>query len=198
MEQYAMDMPELSLPLTTERLLLRPFAEGDFESYAAYHSLPELYRYLYSAVPTRKALEEKFKGMLEAPFKNDGDVFRLAVVTREDETLAGQVTLKLASKAARQGEVGYIFNPAFAGKGYATEAVAKIINVGFSAFRFHRIFARLDAANKGSIGVVERLRLRREAHLRQNDQFDGVWGDEYIYAVLASEWREPTDQTAEP
>ena len=53
---------------------------------------------------------------------------------------------------------------------------------------FHRIFARLDAANQGSVGVVERLGLRREAHLIENDQFNGQWGDEYIYALLAREW----------
>lgn len=188
-----MDFQEIILPLLTERLLLRPFAEGDFESYAAYHSLPEVYRYLYSAVPAGKALEQKFSDMLDAPFASDGDVFRLAVVRCEDKAIIGQVSLKLASKAARQGEVGYIFNPSFAGKGYATEAVAKIIDAGFSGLGFHRIYARLDAANKGSIGVVERLGLRREAHLKQNDQFNGVWGDEYIYAVLASEWQVLTD-----
>jgi RimJ/RimL family protein N-acetyltransferase len=30
--------------------------------------------------------------------------------------------------------------------------------------------------------------LRREAHLIENDQFNGQWGDEYIYALLAREW----------
>jgi len=30
--------------------------------------------------------------------------------------------------------------------------------------------------------------MRREAHLIQNDCFNGVWGDEFIYAVLTAEW----------
>ena len=29
---------------------------------------------------------------------------------------------------------------------------------------------------------------RREAHLIENDRFNGVWGDEYIYALLEREW----------
>lgn len=53
---------------------------------------------------------------------------------------------------------------------------------------FHRIFARIDADNHGSVKVAERLGLRREAHFRQNDRHDGRWGDEFVYAVLAEEW----------
>lgn len=182
-----LDIP--GLPLSTDRLVLRYFAAGDFHAYAAYHSLPEVYRYLYAAAPEGMDLEQQFSNILTAPFEKDGDVFRLAVVHRADNALVGEVLLKLASRSALQAEVGYIFNPAFAGRGYATEAVAGMIEFGFSTFGFHRIFARLDTENKGSVGVVERLGLRREAHLRQNDRFDGKWGDEYIYAILASEWR---------
>lgn len=189
-----MNPQNLNLPVLTERLALRHFAPSDLSQYRAYHSRPEVYRYLYASPPEGRAMEEKFSEILDARFEEDGDVFRLAVVRRDNDVLIGEVLLKLASKDALQGEVGYIFNPDFAGKGYATEAVTAMIEIGFAAFAFHRIFARLDAANKGSVGVVERLGLRREAHLIQNDRFNGVWGDEYIYAVLASEWAVRTDR----
>lgn len=114
---------------------------------------------------------------------------RLAVTRAEDGTLIGEVLLKIASKAVAQAEVGYIFNPGFAGRGFATEAVAAMLSVGFETLDFHRIFARLDTLNAGSVGVVERLKMRREAHLSENDRFEGIWGDEYIYALLKAEWR---------
>ncbi|WP_256137867.1 GNAT family protein [Serratia quinivorans] len=38
--------------------------------------------------------------------------------------------------------------------------------------------------------MVERLGMRKEAHLRQNDRFNGEWGDELIYALLQEEWRQ--------
>jgi len=78
--------------------------------------------------------------------------------------------------------------PKYAGQGYATEAVGALIDLGFRQFEFHRIFARLDVENTASVKVMERLKLRREAHLIENDRFNGVWGSEYIYAVLAQEW----------
>lgn len=183
-----MNLDNLSAAYETDRLLLRPFVVGDQEQYAAYHSQPEVYRYLYMETPTGDALSEQFNQVLNPRFEKDGDVYRLAVVRKEDDAVVGEVLLKLANRNALQGEVGYIFNPAFAGKGYATEAVAAMLRIGFEEVGFHRIFARLDAANAGSVGVVERLGLRREAHLLQNDRFNGQWGDEYVYAMLRSEW----------
>lgn len=178
-----------TLPVTTDRLVLRRFSDSDFPLFAAYHSRKDVYRYLYAAPPEGAALRQKFDKARTAPFAEDGDILKLAVARRDDDRLLGEVLLKLESRAALQAEVGYVFDPEQGGRGYATEAVATMIDIGFSAFGFHRIFARLDALNRGSVGVVERLGLRREAHLVENDRFDGTWGDEYIYAVLAREWR---------
>ncbi|NTG50228.1 GNAT family N-acetyltransferase [Agrobacterium rhizogenes] len=173
---------------STERLILRGFMPEDFEAYSAYRSLPSIYRFLYRDPPSAEALRERFDASLNSYLSEDASSSRWAVLRRKDDILLGEVSLKLTSKAALQAAVGYIFNPAYAGKGYATEAVRAVIDLGFSTFGLHRIFARLDAQNTASVGVVERLGLRREAHLIENDRFNGVWGDEYIYAVLSHEW----------
>ena len=187
-QNQPVNLASLPLPLQCERLELRAFRATDFAAYAAYHAQPDVYRFLYTPAPTGQALQDQFAAVLAQPFAQDGDTLRLAVTRRADGALVGEVLLKIASLAALQAEVGYIFHPDFAGKGYATEAVAAMLGLGFEALGCHRIFARLDALNAGSVGVVERLGLRREAHLIQNDRFNGVWGDEYIYAMLGSEW----------
>lgn len=187
-QSLPVNLARLPLPLATQRLELRALRAADFPAYATYHSRPEVYRFLYAPTPDAQALQAQFAAVLAAPFAQDGDTLRLAVTRRDDGALVGEVLLKIASRAALQAEVGYIFHPDFAGQGYATEAVAAMLGLGFEALGCHRIFARLDALNAGSVGVVERLGLRREAHLLQNDRFEGVWGDEYIYAMLASEW----------
>ncbi len=84
---------------------------------------------------------------------------------RGDRVLLGEVLLKIASADALQAEVGCIFNPAFRGKGIATEAARATIELDFVKLGFQRIFARLDALNRGSVDVVERLKMRKEAHL---------------------------------
>ena len=172
----------------TERLILRPFIASDFPAYAAYHTRSDVYRYLYLSPPDRDTLQRNFTAVIRPVFAKQADEFKLAVVTRDEGVLVGEVVLKFANEYALQGEVGYIFDPTHAGKGYATEATKAIIHYGFNHLGLHRIFARLDTANTGSIGVVERLKLRREAHFIGNDRFNGIWGDEFVYAILDHEW----------
>lgn len=178
----------LALPVASERLLLRRFVPEDFPAFAGWHGRAEVYRHLYQPPPGPEAIRAKFAEALDEPFAGDGDALRLAVAPRAGGAALGQVKLQIASRAALQGEIGYIFHPDAAGRGYATEAAAALLDFGFRDCGFHRLFARLDPENRGSVGVVERLGLRREAHFRQNDRFDGRWGDEMVYAVLRGEW----------
>ncbi|WP_067221145.1 GNAT family N-acetyltransferase [Stappia indica] len=177
-----------ALPLRTARLILRPLEERDFGTYAAYHGRRDVYRFLYSFPPEAQALRQQFDRACQPDLSQDGATTTLAVERSEDGVVLGEVLLKAASTAALQGELGYIFDPAHAGGGYATEAAAEMLRAGFEEIGFHRIFARIDADNHGSVKVAERLGLRREAHFRQNDRHDGRWGDEFVYALLAEEW----------
>jgi RimJ/RimL family protein N-acetyltransferase len=49
------------------------------------------------------------------------------------------------------------------------------------------VYARIDDENLASIRVAERLGMRREAHLLENDLRDGVWSSEVVYALLDRE-----------
>jgi RimJ/RimL family protein N-acetyltransferase len=111
------------------------------------------------------------------------------VVLKESNKLIGDTLLFMRSVEFRQGELGYVFNPAFHGQGYATEAAEVMLNLGFETFHFHRIFARCDPRNTSSYKLMERLGMRREAHFVHNEMFKGEWGDELVYAILENEWR---------
>lgn len=101
----------------------------------------------------------------------------------------GDVLLLWISRSHRQGEIGYIFHPDYGGRGYATEAAEVMLRLGFDELGLHRIMGRLDARNGRSARVLERLGMRREAHLVQNEFVKGEWTDEVVYATLADEWR---------
>lgn len=51
-------------------------------------------------------------------------------------------------------EIGFVFNPTYSGKGYASEAVKHIFDYIFSEHPIHRIQVVLDARNLGSINFV--------------------------------------------
>jgi RimJ/RimL family protein N-acetyltransferase len=120
----------------------------------------------------------------------DGDALFLGVEVVRTGDLIGDVQLICASVEHLCAEIGYVFHPAHTGQGYATEAAHQLLHLAFDDIGFRRVIARLDADNQGSARLAERLGMRQEAHLVQNEWFKGRWSDELDYAILADEWRE--------
>ncbi len=172
-------------PITTERLVLRPFEERDLDWLLTLHRDPEVIRHVPWDPRTREELLPKLG---RTALEQEGDALNLAAVVAATGEPVGDLSLFWTSAEHRQGELGYLLDPAHQGRGYATEAARALLAVGFEAAGFHRITARLDARNTASARVAERLGMRREAHLVQNERMKGEWVDELVYAMLASEW----------
>jgi RimJ/RimL family protein N-acetyltransferase len=172
--------------LETERLLLRPFAPGDFESLLAIQSRPDVARWLYwearDADAVRAALEEKL-----------GDSgLSFATVLKSTGELIGDCSVFTVSDEHRQGEIGFVFHPGHHGCGYATEAARALLAFAFGECGFHRVIGRLEARNSASARVLERIGMRQEAHLVENEWVKGEWQSERVYAILEHEWRAQT------
>jgi RimJ/RimL family protein N-acetyltransferase len=177
-------------PIETPRLVLRPFTAADLDDVHAYHSRPDVARYLYweprdraqtaevlAQRATRSTLDEAGTGMV------------LAVVWREVGRVVGEVNLEWLSREHRQGEIGFVFNPDYHGRGLATEAARVMLGLAFDGLGLHRVIGRCDARNGPSARLMERLGMRREAHFVHSEIFKGEWGDELHYAMLDHEWR---------
>ncbi|MDN3356213.1 GNAT family protein [Actinomadura sp. DC4] len=178
------------LPITTDRLLLRLYTEDDLDDVHDIQSRPDVTRYLYWGVRDHTQARGSLAMKIAASgLSEEGDNLTLAVVLPETGKLIGDVQLIWVSREHRQGEIGYIFHPDFGGHGYATEAAEVVLRLGFEAYGLHRVVGRLDARNTASARVLERLGMRREAHLVQNEIVKGEWTDEVVYAMLADEWR---------
>jgi RimJ/RimL family protein N-acetyltransferase len=168
-------------PIPTKRLILRPFrVEDDLEDAYAYMSDPEVVRYLYWEVRNRDQVRA---------FLGERAARVLAIELPAAGHVIGEVMLRQASEEHRQGEIGYVLNPAYQGKGYAGEAAEAMLRHGFEALGMHRIFGRLDARNRSSAALLERLGMRLEAHHVHDELFKGEWSDTLVYAMLEDEWR---------
>jgi RimJ/RimL family protein N-acetyltransferase len=178
------------LPIRTERLLLRLYTEDDLADVYDIQSRPDVSRYLYWGVRDRAQARGSLAMKIAASgLREEGDNLTLAVVLPETGKVIGDVLLIWLSREHRQGEIGYIFHPDFGGRGYATEAAEVVLRLGFEAYGLHRVIGRIDGRNTASARVLERLGMRREAHLVQNELVKGEWTDEMVYAMLEDEWR---------
>ncbi len=176
-------------PIYTERLLLRPFEEGDLQAMYDMQSDEEVVRYLYFDVRSldevRTALARK---MAAVGIAGEGDGLGVAVVLLETGEVVADLSLWCVSEGHQQGEIGFIVHPAHQGNGYATEAARPMLDFAFDTVGLHRVVGRTEARNIGSARVLEKLGMRREAHLIENEWVKEEWQSELVYAILASEW----------
>jgi RimJ/RimL family protein N-acetyltransferase len=176
-------------PIRAGRLLLRPFAPADVDALYAYHRLPEVHRYLYSQARSRAEVEALVAmGVSTTALTEAGQELHLVAELADTGELVGDCVFFWRSEQHQKGEIGYIFNPAYHGRGLATEAAVALLRLGFEGLGLHRITGHLDARNVASARVLERAGLRREAHLVENEFVKGEWSDELVYAMLRSEW----------
>ena len=90
---------------------------------------------------------------------------------------------------AFQADIGYELDPKHWNHGYATEAAHAMVDFGFSHFGLHRVWSWCVADNVGSAHVLEKLGMRLEGRLRENEYYKGRWWDTLMYAILADEWK---------
>ena len=179
----------LTRPIRTDRLVLRPFEQEDLEALFDLQSRPEVARYLYWEPRSRaEAFANLEQKIACRRITGEGDMLSLAITWPDGGSAIGDLMLRYSSAAHGQAEVGYILHPDFQGRGLATEAVRSVIDLAFDGLHVHRVHAQLDARNSPSARLLERLGLRREAHLVQNEWVKGEWTDGVIYGVLAEEW----------
>jgi RimJ/RimL family protein N-acetyltransferase len=178
-------------PLETERLVLRPFRAGDLAAMRRMQSDESIVRWLYNEVrdehETKQLLDRKIAG---AALTEEGQWLSCAITLRESGEVVGDLSLHWVSKEHRCGEIGFILASAHQGRGYATEAAAALLPFAFETMGWHRLIGRTEARNIGSARVLEKLGMRLEAHLVENEWVKGEWQSELDYALLDREWRQ--------
>lgn len=176
-------------PIVTERLRLRPFVAGDLEALDAIQSREDVARYLYCEPRTRDQVAEALATRTgRTAIAAAGDVLVPAVERRDTGAPIGEVVLSWVSAEHEQGEIGFVFCPDHQGQGFAGEAAREMLRLGFAGLRLHRIVGRCEAGNAASARLMERLGMRREAHVRENQWVKGKRDDEVVSAMLAWEW----------
>jgi RimJ/RimL family protein N-acetyltransferase len=186
-------VPSPAWPLATERLVLRPFGESDFSGLYAIHSDESVARWLYNDARSEEDVRALLgRKMAVTALTEEGQWLSSAVTLRDTGELAGDLALHWVSREHRCGEVGFIIHPAHQGHGYATEAASALLPFCFETMGFHRVIGRTEARNTGSARVLEKLGMRREAHLVENEYVKGEWQSELVYALLDHEWRSAT------
>lgn len=113
---------------------------------------------------------------------------RFYVFLKEDpSTIIGTVCLYDISNTYAKADIGYKFSSLFHHKGYASEAVERIIDIAFSDLNLHRICARVQPENAPSIHLLLGMGFQKEGICRDYLRINGVWTDHLQYSLIKPE-----------
>jgi ribosomal-protein-alanine N-acetyltransferase len=188
----------MNLVLTSERLLLRPFAETDVDVEVEIGTDPEIMKYV-GAVETK---DQIIRNMAKYTRRcADGCIGVWCVIERAtNEKLGTAILLPLpideadtnwhlvAGEGLPEGdiEIGYMLRKPAWGKGYATEVCRRLLKFAFEETPLEEIVAVTDPNNTASQHVLEKCGL----------PFDGMrraYGEQCTgYRITRRQWREQT------
>ncbi|MBD3237107.1 MAG: GNAT family N-acetyltransferase [Candidatus Eisenbacteria bacterium] len=162
------------LYMRTARLLIRPFELADAPALAPILAEPSVLRYLpeegMAAEETHELLGRLVASYAELGRAADGAAAPIrkltAAVTRaEDEALIGWVGLGQLEFEPDTIELYYGYAPAYWGAGYATEAGAAMLELGFDVVGLERIVGIVHGENRASLRVLRKLGMTFRDHL---------------------------------
>lgn len=174
--------PAVTAPtLTTARLRLRPLAQTDADAVFAMMSDAETMAWwdwpAFTDPGTVAEIVARQRGDVRA-----GDALYWAVTLPDGGPAIGVCDLSDIDEHHRRAEVGFLFTRTHWGKGYAREAMEKIIAHAFGPLGLERLWARFHAGNGASKALLANLGFTPEGILKAHILRDGerrdceIWG----------------------
>lgn len=169
--------------LETERLFLRRVDVKDVNEIIALRSNPETMKYIPR--PLVKTIEDALEhiAMMDAKIENNEGI-NWAITQKGNPKLIGVIGHYKIKPEHYRAEIGYMLLPEFSGKGIISEAVKEVVKYGFKGMQLHSIEAVIDPENNASAKVLEKNGFVKEAHLKENEFFEGRFLDSVIYSLL--------------
>ena len=175
--------------LHTERLTLRRLGAADVDDMFDYAKRQDVTEYLRWYPHQSKKYTSDYLRYISARYKL-GDFYDWAVVENESGRMIGTCGFTSFDLPHDSAEIGYVLNPEFHGKGYATEAATRVLEFGFSELSLHRIEARFMKENTASLRVMEKLGMTLEGYRRDGMLIKEKYRTIGVCSILCHEWRE--------
>lgn len=109
---------------------------------------------------------------------------------REEQALAGKLTLFNYNTRNGSLEIGYYLIPSFRGRGLMKRALRVLLMFLFSLEEpvIRKVYAQTGAFNGASVRLLTEAGFQRDAVLRQHHELDGRLFDDYVFSVLRGEY----------
>jgi len=172
--------------LTTDRLVLEPVVAANARELWRVLGMPDLRR--YQDIPRLRA-EEFERQVRTRPSRLAARVTgRFEWIVRESGEAIGWISLRINERTSEVGEIGYSLVEGARGRGYATEAVAAVLDETFVQTGLNELQACCVPDNAASRLVLDRTGFSEVRLLRSGAMIRGRHVDVLLYALHRGEW----------
>lgn len=170
--------------LVGQGFILRKWKRSDAESLCKHADNENIAVNLRDGFPHPYTMKDADK-WLEMVLGNTRDLIYAIEVSGE---ACGGIGLHGGKDVYRyNAEIGYWLSEKHWGKGISTQAVALLVDEGFTNYDWIRIYAGVFSSNPASMRVLEKNGFREEAVFRKSVKKRGVFLDEHIWAKYRDE-----------
>jgi RimJ/RimL family protein N-acetyltransferase len=180
--------------LTGDKVILRPFREGDWPAMSEVLLDPEA-RILTGSVHEEAQAhapmsvdEERLAREWFSTRNDQADRLDLAVVDKAAGRCVGEVVLNEWDPGNESCNFRISIGPRGRDRGLGTEVTRLIVGYGFERLRLHRVSLEVYAFNPRARRAYERVGFRPEGVLRESLRYNGEWVDATVMSILAHEW----------
>jgi ribosomal-protein-alanine N-acetyltransferase len=143
--------------ISTARLVVRRFAADDLAGYLGYQSDPVVRAHVPGAAMTDERARRYLAEQSVLDERETGSWHGFAVELAAGRRLIGDIGVFLQVDPEHTGDVGFQFDPAHHGRGYAHEAMAAFLPYLFRRLALRTVTAGCDPANTASQALMKRL-----------------------------------------
>jgi [ribosomal protein S5]-alanine N-acetyltransferase len=168
--------------LETERLVLRPWREGDEPSLVRHANNRKVSINLRDHFPYPYTLDDARAWI--ARCRSTTQPHQTFAIEHGGEAIGGIGLQPLSDVSRFTAEVGYWLGEEYWGQGFATEALRCLTGYAFESLHYERLEAWVFATNPISCKVLEKAGYEHEATLRRSAFKDGRFLDCNLYVRL--------------
>lgn len=154
-----------TIPLETERLILRRTSNEDIDEFFFIELNPKLREYLGPTKLGNNLIKNR-EYFDESKYENK-DFYRWTIVKKEDNKVLGTIYLNIHDEKAKTAGIDYWIREDEWGHGYITEASKRILEFAFDTLDLNRIESCGAKDNPGTWKVMEKLGLKYEGTRKQ-------------------------------
>ncbi|WP_367327580.1 GNAT family N-acetyltransferase [Lentimicrobium sp.] len=167
-----------------KKIRLRAPEPADIDLLYQWENDPEIWHVSNTSAPYSRFAIEQY--VLNA----GNDIFnsrqlRLMIVPLESESVAaGAIDLFDYEPIHRRAGVGIMIGKSFRGKGYASEALALILDYCRNILNLHQVYCNISEDNAASIRLFDEAGFRKNGEKKEWLLLKGKWTNEFFYQLF--------------